>query len=69
MIQRDSALNQDLNSSSTASSPAAGHMESPVDVAMTEAETTGERLDRVGMESATKAQHRQHRNEDTIFSK
>ncbi len=44
-------------------------MESPVDVAMTEAETTGQRLDRVGMESATKAQHRQHRNEGTIFSK
>jgi hypothetical protein len=69
MIQRDSALNQDLNSTSTAASPAAGHMESPVDVAMTEAETTGERLDRMGMESARKAQHRLQHSEGTIFSK
>jgi hypothetical protein len=69
MIQRDSALNHDLNSSSTASSPAAGHMDSPVDVAMTEAETHEERLNRVGMESATKSQHRQQHNEGAIFSK
>jgi hypothetical protein len=69
MIQRDSALNQDLNSTSTAASPAAGHMESPVEVAMTEAETKEERLNRVGMQSATKAQHRLQHNEGTIFSK
>jgi len=74
MIQRDSALNQDLNSGNNPASPAAEHMESPVPVAMTEAGTDQEKLDRLGMESAKRAQHRLQHNEEripqsTIFSK
>jgi len=74
MIQRDSALNHDLNSGNTAASPAAEHLESPSPDVMTEAKTDGEKLDRLGMESATRAQHRTQHNEErvpqsTIFSK
>jgi hypothetical protein len=74
MIQRDSALNHDLNSGSTAASPAADHLDSPVPVVMTEAGTESEKLARLGMESAKRAQHRLQHNEErtpgsTIFSK
>jgi hypothetical protein len=74
MIQRDSALNHDLNSGNTPASPAADHLESPAPVAMTEAGTETEKLDRLGMESAKRAQHRVQHNEEripqsTIFSK
>jgi hypothetical protein len=63
-----------LNSSSTAASPAADHLETPAHDVLTEHKTDSEKLDRLGMESATRAQHRvQHNTErepqSTIFSK
>jgi hypothetical protein len=74
MIQRDSALNQDLNSGNTPASPAADHLATPSPDVMVEAKTPSERLDHIAMESAKRAQHRTQHNQDrqpqsTIFSK
>jgi hypothetical protein len=74
MIQKDSVLNQDLNSTQTSVSPAHAHLLSDTPDAIKTNKTESERLDRLGMESARRAQNRVHNNEqrlpeDTIFTK
>jgi hypothetical protein len=74
MSKQDSNLNQDLNSTKTAFSPAHQHLQQDAPDAINSNKTSEERLDRLGMESARRAQNRFHKNDerlpgDTIFSK
>jgi hypothetical protein len=71
MIQKDSILNQDLNSTQTAVSPAHDHLVSDA-TEVTKSEE--ERIDRTAMQMARRAQNRIHNSEerlpeDTIFTK
>ena len=62
----DSSLNQDLNSSKTAFSPAHQHLQQNAPEAINSTKSDQERLDRVGMESARRAQNRLHHNDERI---
>jgi hypothetical protein len=74
MAKEDTALNQDLNSTKTAFSPAHQHLEPVPDDAITHTRSPAEQMDRLGMVSARRAQNRTHQNDQkiaasTIFSK
>jgi len=74
MIQKDSILNQDLNSTQTAVSPAHDHLVSDTPDATEVTKSEEERIDRTAMQMARRAQNRIHNSEerlpeDTIFTK
>jgi hypothetical protein len=73
-MAHDSEMNQDLNSTRTAFSPAHQHLEQNEPEAVVTAKSKQEKLDDMAMESARRAQNRVHNNaeripSDTIFSK
>ncbi len=74
MAKEDTALNQDLNSGANSFSPAHKHLQDDSPETVVAAKDKQAALDRLGMESATRAEHRFERNAeriptDTIFSK
>ncbi len=74
MSDKDTALNQDLNSTKSSFSPAHQHLEPNSPEATSTTQSTEERLDSLGMESARRASNRLHKNEEnipteTIFTK
>lgn len=74
MSQLDSSLNLNLNSTKTAARPSHEAVETHTGDATDAGKSEQEHLDRVGMESAKRAQNRIHNDEETtpgntIFSK
>jgi hypothetical protein len=74
MAKEDTALNQDLNSGSNSFSPAHKHLQDDSPETVVTPKNKQAALDRIGMESAKRAEHRFQRNaeripNDTIFSK
>ena len=74
MAKEDSALNQDLNSGKSSFSPAHKHLLDDSPETVVPAKNEGAALDRLGMESAKRAEHRFQRNaenipNDTMFTK
>jgi hypothetical protein len=63
MIQNDSVLNKDINATKTASLPSHDHLLSDTPDATELGKTEEERLDKMAMESARRAQNRVHANE------
>jgi hypothetical protein len=68
MAKEDTALNQDLNSGTSSFSPAHKHLQddSPETVVSPKDEQAA--IDRIGMESAKRAEHRIQKNEERIPS-
>jgi hypothetical protein len=74
MAKEDSALNQDLNSGTNSFSPAHKHLQEDSPETVVSAKDEQAALDRLGMESAKRAEHRLQRNAeriptDTTFTK
>jgi hypothetical protein len=74
MAKEDSALNQDLNAGRNSFSPAHKHLQDDSPESVVSAKDEQAALDRLGMESAKRAEHRFQKNEeriptDTIFTK
>lgn len=74
MRQNESELNANLNSSTTMATPSHSHLERDTPAADAATLDPRARLDESAMQSARRAQNRQHRNEErtpgnSIFSK
>jgi len=74
MNQNDSSTNRNLNSTKNAARPSHEAVESHTGDATEAGKTEEQQVDRVAMESAKRAQHRIHNDEETtpgntIFSK
>jgi hypothetical protein len=66
MAKEDTALNQDLNSGTNSFSPAHKHLQDDSPESVVAAKNKQAALDRLGMESAKRAQHRFQRNAEKI---
>ena len=74
MAKEDTALNQDLNSGTNSFSPAHNHLQDDSPETVVPAKDEHAAIDRLGMESAKRAEHRFQQNEeriptDTMFTK
>ena len=66
MAKEDTALNQDLNSGTNSFSPAHKHLQDDSPETVVSAKDEQAALDRLGMESAKRAEHRFQQNADSI---
>jgi hypothetical protein len=66
MAKEDTALNQDLNSGTSSFSPAHKHLQDDSPETVVSAKDEQAELDRLGMESAKRAEHRFQKNEERI---
>jgi hypothetical protein len=74
MAKEDTAVNQDLNTGTNSFSPAHKHLQEDSPETVVSAKDEQAALDRLGMESAKRAEHRFQRNAeriptDTTFAK
>ena len=66
MAKEDTALNQDLNSGTNSFSPAHNHLQDDSPETVVTPKDKQAALDRLGMESAKRAEHRFQKNEERI---
>jgi len=66
MAKEDTALNQDLNSGTSSFSPAHKHLQDDGPETVVSPKDKQASLDRLGMESAKRAEHRFQRNAEQI---